>query len=479
MGSWGKTFALLLVVVFVASSCLILDRPVSGASQVENTWVSKAPMQVPRANLGVAVVAGDIYAIGGNTISGEYNLDQGFSSGTTGGIVNTVEKYDPLTDNWTLEKSMPTARDSFAITVYKDSIYCIGGRTSIPYVQGVTNGAITNVNQVYNTTSNSWQTKTSMPVAEYPIQACNLNNVIYVIGASGTYAYYPSNDSWTAKTPAPYVNTLFQSFVSAVLDNKIYVIGLGGVNMIYDPTNDSWSLLHSGQPYSIQGLMGYGDLTGVAGATTGMLAAQQLYLFYGNQTYVYDSNNDSWQSGAATPNGRFSYGLAAINDTFYLIGGSTYGEGFFALYAPSNANEQYYPIGYGTPDPNYVLDHISPQISFVSPLNQTYNDSTVPIVFAVNKNVTWTSYSLDGHQNVTITENTTIANISNGSHNLTVYSNDTYGNIGSQTVNFTVNKQQPFPTSIIIGSVVAIAVVAILSSLLLFKSIKSKSRNFD
>lgn len=466
-----KCLVLLLIALLCASSIVVTVSHSFGATTA-NLWVSKAPMNVARANLGVAVVNGDIYAIGGNTIAGEYNPDEGFSSGTTGGLVNTVEKYNPSINNWTLETPMPLARDSFAIAVYKDCIYCIGGRISIPYVKGVTDNAITNVNQVYNTTSNSWQTKTPLPVTEYPIQACVLNNVIYVIGTSGTYAYNPTSDSWTAKTPAPYVNTLFQSFVSAVFDNKIYVIGIGGVNMIYDPTNDSWSLLHSGQPYSIQGLMGYGDLTGVAGASTGMLASQQLYVFYGSRTYVYDANNDYWQSGATMPDERFSYGLAVINDTFYLIGGSTYGEGFFAPYAPSNANEQYYPIGYGTPDPTYVLEHSPPQVSFKSPINQTYNNSSIPIVFGVNKNITMASYSLDGEQNVTLTGNTTIANVPNGFHNLTIYANDTYGNIGSQIVNFTVEKSQmEIFRNTITFMVIAVptALVILIAGLLLFR----------
>lgn len=360
----AKPVSLILAILFLAS-CVMITKPVSASTLQPNSWVEKAPMPTARANLGVAVVNGDIYAIGGNTIAGEYNLDQGFSSGTTGGLINTVEKYDPDTNNWTLETPMPTPRDSFAIAVYKDCIYCIGGRTSIPYVKGVTDNAITNINQAYNTTSKTWETKTPIPVTEYPIQACALNNIIYVIGVSGTYAYNPANDSWTTKTPAPNVDTLFQSFVSAVFNNKIYVMGLSGVNMIYDPSNDSWSLLNSGLPYNIQGLMGYGDLTGVAGATTGMLSPQQLYVFYDNQTYVYNANNDSWGSGGAMPNERFSYGIAVINDTFYLIGGSTYGEGFFAPYAPISTNEQYIPMGYVTVTPTTVPTASIPELTWL------------------------------------------------------------------------------------------------------------------
>ena len=88
-------------------------------------------MQVARANLGVAVVNGEIYTIGGNTVTGEYNFDQGFSYGINGSPVNTNEQYDPSTNSWTFKAPMPTLRDSFAIAIYKDNIYCIGGRTRL------------------------------------------------------------------------------------------------------------------------------------------------------------------------------------------------------------------------------------------------------------------------------------------------------------------------------------------------------------
>ena len=88
--------------------------------------------------------------------------------------------------------------------------------------------------------------------------------------------------------------------------------------------------------------------------------------------------------------------------------------------------------------------HTRANITLLSPLNQTYNDSTVPLVFTVNKPLTWASYSLDGRQNITVTGNDTISNTSNGLHNLTVYANDTFGNIGaSDRVNFLVAKPEP------------------------------------
>jgi len=143
----SKSVASALVLIFLTVSCAIVDMPVSAASTVGNSWVEKAPMQVARANLEVAVVNGDIYAIGGNTVTGEYNIDQGFFKGINGGTVNTNEQYNPATDTWTFKAPMPTPRDSFAIAVYQNKIYCIGGRTSIPLYSPQT---FTTANEVYD-----------------------------------------------------------------------------------------------------------------------------------------------------------------------------------------------------------------------------------------------------------------------------------------------------------------------------------------
>ena len=153
----------------------------------------------------------------------------------------------------------------------------------------------------------------------------------------------------------------------------------------------------------------------VAVTTSGISAPERIYVFLRNQVSIYSPFNNTWTSGNSTPSDRVDAGVVMIgDDTFYAIGGMSNPEHSigFNSFGPVATNEQYFPIGYGTPDPSYVLEHTPPQMSFQSPLNQTYNDSSVPIVFTVNKNITLTSYSLDGLQNVTIVGNTTLTGLS-------------------------------------------------------------------
>ena len=74
---------------------------------------TKQPMPTARSELGVAVVNGKVYAIGG-------------SRGVIVGYDNN-EEYNPSKDTWITKKPMPTPRGGFAIAVFQNKIYVIGG----------------------------------------------------------------------------------------------------------------------------------------------------------------------------------------------------------------------------------------------------------------------------------------------------------------------------------------------------------------
>jgi hypothetical protein len=111
-----------------------------------------------------------------------------------------------------------------------------------------------------------------------------------------------------------------------------------------------------------------------------------------------------------------------------------------------------------------------PKISNLSPLNQTYTESNIPLIFTLDKPVNCTCYSLDGQLNETITGNATITGLSTGMHNIKVYANDAFGNIvASETVYFSVEvpvetsepQSAPLPIALIVASVMIVAVVGV------------------
>ena len=80
----------------------------------------------------------------------------------------------------------------------------------------------------------------------------------------------------------------------------------------------------------------------------------------------------------------------------------------------------------------------------------------------MNETVSWMHYNLDNKNITEISGNTTITGLSFGSHNLTVYATDDSGNRGaSQTIQFTVT-EAPFPTTLVVASVITVAVVGIV-----------------
>jgi N-acetylneuraminic acid mutarotase len=455
-------------------------KPVSAAAQVENSWTSKAPMHQARGILGVAAVNGKIYAIGGSTQEGDArNI-------TIKDTVGTNEEYDPVTDKWTYRKSMPTPRIEFAIATFENKIYCIGGYLA--------NGLVTGVNEVYDPETDTWETRTPIPTPRVGMKANVANGRIYFMGgyekklgdllltSNITYsklneAYNPRNDSWVTMKPLP---TGVSAYVSAVVDNKIYVIGgvsnipVGTLNQVYDAVADSWSERAAPPP-----TIAYG----VAVATTGINAPKRIYIFVPDWSSsdgplseytvlrVYDPERGHWSIAAAPPTKRGSYGVAIVNDVVYVIGGGISAEGTFPdswLYGPPvtklATNEQYIPFGF-SPAP--------PAIAVVSPENETYASGNVSLAFTVNKQAVWIGYSLDGQGNVTISGNITITDLSNGLHNVTVYARDEFDNVGaSATLTFNVKVPEPFPIIFVVAASVATITVVGVGLLFYFKKRK-------
>lgn len=125
---------------------------------------------------------------------------------------------------------------------------------------------------------------------------------------------------------------------------------------------------------------------------------------------------------------------------------------------------------------HFTVQTTTPKIKTLSPINQTYTETNVPLMFTLDK-ANWTGYSLDGEQNNTINDNFTLNGLPNGLHNLTVYANDTYGNMGtSKTINFTVAVAEPESIPVVpVAAVSIVAVAFVAAGLLVYHKCKAKT----
>jgi N-acetylneuraminic acid mutarotase len=300
-------------------------------------WETKAPMHEARSGLGVAVVNGKIYAIGG--------------AGATG-FSSTNEEYDPATNTWSLKSPMPTPRSAFGIAVYDNRIYCIGGYTNYANSSIVS----TAVNEVYDPTTDTWTNKASMPTARLNLRASLANGKIYLIGGIPTpdtgrtinEVYDPESDTWTTKTPIP---TGVDLYASAVVGSKIFVIK-SGLTQIYNVESNSWSMgtsppLNSNLPSAVT------LTTSNSSARIYLIGADASGVYWqltsqGYTTQSYDPATDNWTVCSPMPTGRFDAATAAISDKLYVIGGYSYGASSgLSPNRPivySTTNEQYTPL---------------------------------------------------------------------------------------------------------------------------------------
>jgi len=187
-----------------------------------NKWTTRASMPTPRWLLGVVAGAnGKIYAIGGEDETG---------------VLATVEEYDPISDAWTTKTNMPEPRAAFAsVSASNGKIYVIGGfgRNDLVFE--------------FDPVADTWVQKDSyMPTGRYMLGAAEVTRVyfdtakrqlvkrclIYAIGgeangpSNAVEVYDPTTDSWVSATSLAGAR---RGLAVAAVGKIVYAIGGWGV----------------------------------------------------------------------------------------------------------------------------------------------------------------------------------------------------------------------------------------------------------
>jgi small nuclear ribonucleoprotein (snRNP)-like protein len=300
VGSWtvGLTSGQNTLTATAAGSGLA-GNPVTFAALASN-WISRAPMPTPRALLGVGVINGVLYAVGG----------QGGNDGNPYGILGTVEAYDPATNSWSTKATMPTPRSGIGVGVVNGVLYAVGGYTSGNFGI-ITTGTV----EAYDPATNSWSTKASMPTPRREPRVGVINGSLYAVDRYyGTLeAYDPAANSWTTKAPLP---TLGSGVDVGVVNGVLYAVGGYGNNgYLYDPATDTWST-EAPMPTPR-----YGVVLGIMNAVLYAVGGYTDTGIFLGTVEAFDPATNTWSTKVSMPTPRQGMGVGVVNGVLYAVGG--------------------------------------------------------------------------------------------------------------------------------------------------------------
>jgi N-acetylneuraminic acid mutarotase len=254
-------------------------------------WTPVAALPTARASLGVGVVNGILYAIGGLGAA----------------AYDTVEAYDPGTNTWTPRASMSIDRQQPGVGVVNGQVVVVGG-FRFSQLASV---------EAYDPGTNTWAPRAAMPTARSGLGVGVINGILYAVGgydgtnvSAALEAYDPVADTWSTKTPMDSARNLLGV---GVINGILYAVGGGSSVFVeaYDPMSNSWSTkspMLFPQVESAVGVLG-GKLYVVGG-------------YGGSRVEVYDPQTNTWTEKAALPAQRVDLGIGVVNGLLYAVGGS-------------------------------------------------------------------------------------------------------------------------------------------------------------
>lgn len=243
-------------------------------TEIGNNWLTARPLPAPRAHMAVASVGLDVYSIGGET---------------GGEVENTVAVYDTQERQWSQQAPKITAVADATAAVLAGEIYVVGGRledgratttveaysplndgwrpiTPLPrpvagglalasggklYLFGGQDGdEVLDEAYVYDPSTERWETLPAMRQARVFAAGGTLGSALYVVGGSdGRRAlatcerFDPAEALWSS---CPDMLTPRAGAAAAVVLNTLYVIG-GGLHSdvtsseLYGADSEEWT----------------------------------------------------------------------------------------------------------------------------------------------------------------------------------------------------------------------------------------------
>ncbi|KAJ8271081.1 hypothetical protein GJAV_G00122520 [Gymnothorax javanicus] len=207
------------------------DNPESSAlscyNPMTNRWTQQASLNVPRNRVGVAVLDGSIYAVGGAHGSDHHR---------------TVERYDPETNQWAFVSPMSVARLGAGVASCGAALYVAGGFDKETRWRSA---------ERYHPDTNSWSPIAPMNSVRSGLGLVCLNGHLYAVGGYDGRVQLCTVERYSIARavwePVASMNHCRSAHGVTVYEGKIYA--LGGFNQdgflssveYYCPDRDEWT----------------------------------------------------------------------------------------------------------------------------------------------------------------------------------------------------------------------------------------------
>ncbi len=174
-----------------------------------DSWRAVAPMKLPRASVGLAIVDGKLHAVGGRL------LDQS--------TTDLHQVWDPAANAWSDRAPLPKARDHMATIAVDGKIHVVGGRF------GASTDS-TGMHDVYDPGTNAWSQAPPLPTPRSGVAFGYAKGKIVVAGGEcrnrATYneveAFDLAANKWLSLTPLPSGR---HGFGGAAIGERIFFAG--------------------------------------------------------------------------------------------------------------------------------------------------------------------------------------------------------------------------------------------------------------
>lgn len=325
----------------LAVAASLLTLPASVSAQVLGHYVTTtklAPLPEPAEEYWSITANGKFYLFGGT----------GVRTGTRYVLPGRVLEYDPSADKWTSKKQMPRPSDHMAVAEYRGKIYLFGGVSTERLGNTGSYNFQLDDSWEYDPAADSWKALAAMPTRRNAAAAVEAGGKIYVIGGSGLGAgapnpasveqmlvldanevYDPTTNKWESRRAMP---TPRNHPAIGMAGGKIYVIGgrIGSPNVgnfsadvtsvveEYDPATDRWrAMLKMPTARSGEGWATYQGFIYVVG---GELRDYHMDAVL-RDVEAFDAAANQWFRLPSMPTARHGVNVAAIGNRLYMIGG--------------------------------------------------------------------------------------------------------------------------------------------------------------